>query len=592
MPLNLQRTRTFLSRLHIRDRDEGDLIPFTLNIHQEKVLQQLEAHQAKRRRLFAIFLKARRVGLSTLTCGLQTAHALSKPIARGITVAQNKEVAKEQFQTNSDFAKEIPLPKGTVKETQTSIRYYFDNKIFSSIRAATAATVHGARGLTFSCLHMTEAAFYPYEGAYTALLNTVSKDPDNVVVVESTANGIEGPGQAFYEAWQAAEEGESEFLPIFLPWYDDPEYIADPELAKGAPRDSYEKWLMEKFHLGKERIAFYRRTLRDKCEGSLDRWKAEYPSEPEEAFVASGTPAFTAEEQIRAQECISPPIARGFLTRGANNEIRFYESHDTEKGKLLLWEYPQPGAHYFGGVDTARGNKQNTGDFAAHAGWNAETGKSAWRFAGRVETEMLAYNCDLVGRFFNNAMLNVEINNLGYVVMKDLRDKYHYPNQYRWRGRDDKADAKATNAYGFDTNYQRRQMMFNLYRTSLSAGECFPLDGEFVRQMCITQMEMGWRWEVAHGHDDIMLAYMLAWIALVQNHIPHQGRANSAMLDTESGKGAGETPQGALPKYQSDPFSTELGILVSRANEHLRKLEAHTSSSKRARRIDELEMSI
>ena len=88
----------------------------------------------------------------------------------------------------------------------------------------TAATVHGQRGLTSSFLHLTEAGFYPYSGAFTSLLNTLSKDPNNAALIETTANGMEGPGESYYQAWEAAVAGDNEFLPIFLPWWEDPAY--------------------------------------------------------------------------------------------------------------------------------------------------------------------------------------------------------------------------------------------------------------------------------------------------------------------------------------------------------------------------------
>ena len=80
------------------------------------------------------------------------------------------------------------------------------------------------------------------------------------------------------------------------------------------------------------------------------------------------------------------------------------------------------------------------GDYAAIVVWNAETGDLAARYMSRVSPEELAPVAAALGYYFNGAMLNVELNNIGYVTMKALRDTYYYPNQYLWKGRDDRAD--------------------------------------------------------------------------------------------------------------------------------------------------------
>ena len=223
-------------------------------------------------------------------------------------------------------------------------------------------------GLTFASVHRTEAAFYPDEGAYTAILNTLSKDPDNICLIETTANGMEGPGEAYYEYWQAAEGGDNEFLPIFLPWYEDPEYVMDPESAEDAPRDDYERYLMhdlkdhrsgKSIRLGKDRIAWFRDTLFSRCEGSLDKWKAEFPSSPMEAFIATGSPAFTHEELQFAHSSQEPPLHRGYIVPNALGKMSFEEERSASGDDLLLiWEYPQQHAHYFAGVDTAKGGEE------------------------------------------------------------------------------------------------------------------------------------------------------------------------------------------------------------------------------------------
>lgn len=218
----------------------------------------------------------------------------------------------------------------------------------------------------------------------------------------------------------------------------------------------------------------------------------------------------------------------------------------------------------------------------------------ALRYAARVSPEKLSEIANHIGRFYNNACLNVEINNLGYVVMKELRDKWYYPTQYRWKGRDDKYDGKSGAALGFETTERYRKMMFNIFRTSLYKKEVRPKDKIFVGQMIAAKMEMGWRWEIAVGHDDIFMAGLLGWFAREQYH-PSAciTRASRNLLLTAEELAAAQialtgratNAETAQLQWDIDPSSTALGALLFNSNDHLRKLEKYNRRKNRADRL-------
>lgn len=599
--LNLDHFTKFCQKLNIRDRDTGIMTPFRLRQQQVEVMELAKEHIAKKRRLFLIFLKARRIGLSTLATAIGHAHCVAHSSAQAGTVAQNREVAVANFAMACGFYEDLRPVYGssTQRPTSKTLTYLHDEGRPSTFKHYTAATVHGARGLTFSSLHLTEAAFYPYEGAFTSLLNTLSMDPNNICLIETTANGMEGPGEGFYEYWQAAVAGDNEFLPIFLPWYDDPAYVMDPSRAKDAPRDEYERWLMndikhwrtgKKVKIGKERIAWFRETLSAKCEGVIEKWREEFPSDPTEAFVATGNPAFTVEEMQFAEASIvkAPFIGRCVLTP----DRKHGELQQDWEGPLEVWENPQPRHHYFAGVDSARGEEASlaAGDYAAIFVWNAETGAAAARFMARVSPEELAEISAALGYYFNGAMLNVELNNLGYVVMRELRDRIFYPLQYLWKGRDDKADkSRAGMAYGFETSDRYRRMMFTLFRTALHRKEVLPKDRLLVDQMKSAKLEMNFRWTVRVGHDDVLMAAFLAWIAKEQYHpdVCKVGQVKNLLLSKEDMEAANlpkEAP-GKMPEWSKDGLVTALGGILQTGNDHLRKIQAYNKRKDMPQRL-------
>ena len=470
----------------------------------------------------------------------------------------------------------------------------------STFTHQTAATVHASRGLTSSFLHMTEAAFYPYEGVFTSLMNTISKDSNNICLVETTANGMEGPGESYYQYWEGAMSGENEFLPIFLPWWDDPAYQMHEELALDAPRDEYERFLMndikhwrtgKKVAITKAQIAWFRNTLATNCEGILERWRAEMPSTSEEAFVATGNPAFTIEEmQFAENAVVKIPPWRGRCVLSDDN--KHGELQKGTDGPLVLYETAQKGHHYFIGLDSARGeeNTKSPGDYASMVCWNGETGDLAARYVSRVSPEELSLNAAALGYYFNSAMLNVELTgNLGWTTMRELRDRLFYPLQYLWKGRDDRMDrSKHGTAYGFETSDRYRRMMFQLFRNSLYRKEVVPKDRQFVDQMKRAKMEMGWRWTVAVGHDDILCAGLLGWIAKEQNHSascsPKSPR--NTLFTKEELEQAGFSPaRGQMPQWLKDPTVTGAGMLLTSGNDHLRKLEVY---NKKKQKVDRL----
>lgn len=187
-------------------------------------------------------------------------------------------------------------------------------------------------------------------------------------------------------------------------------------------------------------------------------------------------------------------------------------------------------------------------------------------------------------------MLNVELNNIGYVTMRELRDRLYYPNQYIWKGRDDRIDkSKQGTAYGFETSDRYRKMMFSMFRNSLYRKEVVPKDRVFVDQMKKAKMEMGWRWNVAVGHDDVLMAGFLGWIAKEQNHqfTCQPKTSRNIMMSKEELEMAGFSPQrGQMPEWLKAPEVTGMGMLLTTGNDHLKKLERYGKQKNKMSRLE------
>lgn len=530
--MNLERAQYMLERLPVRDRFTRRLVPFRLNHNQRVIMRRLIEAQRQRKLLRAIVLKARRVGVSALTDALAVLHCLSSDGKKAQIVAHQFKsseglievplnIVTKSIAKRKSLSQLLGLPKPT--KNMITFPYAYGESV---LEIATAGNIAGGRGLGFSFLHLSEAAYYGGMDSFVSLLPTVPRDLSTAVVIESTANGREWEGKAFYEYWKDAEQGKSEYMAIFLPWMDDPSCVADSSLAADAPIDDEEKMLIKDFKCTKAQLAWRRMTLNTECRGYIALFHQEYPHIPEAAFVSSGDPVFDENEIRYARSKIRKPLCTGVVERvegGSRDAVTFHE----QKSLLKLWELSRPGHKYYIGADAARG--EDTGDFAAYVVWNGSTGRMAASFCDRINPEVLADHLDRIGRYYNHAMVNVELTgNLGLWTQKLLRDHYNYPNIYRWKGqRDDKLgggskSGSSFNSGGWETGFRSRELAMTAFRAAIRTHFVEPHDEALVSQMDMATRKDSMRWDIEYEHDDILMAAIIGWIAREQWH-PIQG---------------------------------------------------------------------
>ena len=115
-------------------------------------------------------------------------------------------------------------------------------------------------------------------------MQTVPDIPGTEIIIESTANGYND----FHTMWRKAEAGESEFVPVFLPWSIEPGYRRP--VTPDFTMDGEEKKLAELYGLDAEQINWRRAKISQL--GSADYFSQEYPLTPSEAFISSSFDSF------------------------------------------------------------------------------------------------------------------------------------------------------------------------------------------------------------------------------------------------------------------------------------------------------------
>jgi len=262
-------------------------------------------------------LKARQLGFSTFIQVWQFMQCDLNAHRRALTLSYDDPSTVELHEksktvyANQWFPRKAKRNKGELLE--------FEKPHSSIVYTRTAGTEAAGRSLTVHHQHQSEIPMWPDpEGTSLSAQQAVPAHASTSIFKESTAKGAHGK---FYNDWNEAVAGESDYVPFFAPWYWDPTYTLP------FPSDDHKRAFMDKLtpeerdirarhSLTAEQMAWRAWKIRNDCSGSLALWNQEYPTEPSDAFLSTGSPVFNARAVRRLQDNIASPrwIGDIFLT--------------------------------------------------------------------------------------------------------------------------------------------------------------------------------------------------------------------------------------------------------------------------------------
>jgi hypothetical protein len=369
------------------------MVPFTMRPAQLRLWEMLERQRAHGYPMRAIILKARKLGFSTFAQGLLLQRATLKPYHSAIVVAHNSPTAGVIVQmAESMYAHlpEIPDDELLLKPPIANRRRHKELRFgerdrFSGTRADgffgtgqssllvdTAREFEAGRGFTFQSVHGSEVAFWPdLKRKLASLRNAVdSTDTDTLILLESTANGH----NEFKDLCDAAAAGEGDYPLFFAGWHEDPRYqrklTARERERFEVGKHTYgedEPDLLARYDLNFEQLNWRRWAIEHLCQGDINIFRQEYPSFPEEAFLATGQTVFGG---ILIQKTLRDA---GKAPEPERVELRA-TAHTTRKtrrgtievptavrtlpdGPWEVWEHPRDDGQYIVAVDPASGEE-------------------------------------------------------------------------------------------------------------------------------------------------------------------------------------------------------------------------------------------
>ena len=480
----------------------GQTVPFRLNPVQEDFHRRImRAREAGRPGRFLV-LKARRMGLSTVTQAFMFHQCLTNRNRNAFITAVDRITTNNIFLMAKKMYDNLPsggAPTGSgkparagsqeeaaavgspdVSDLRPELRRNNDNELWmthpldetkglnSKFEVTVADAVHSTRGFEVHYFHGSEIAFWgDPETFMLGLMQTISDDPETLVVLESTANGAGGYFyREFMKAWNG--EADSDWEAVFYPWHSMPNYRR--ALPEGTTHDDllkrFDKVLLDMiraYDLAPEQAYWAYKTWLDKCQGDWDLFRQEYPGKVDDAFSFSASRVF-AEKDLLPIESISVrrPLFVGHIKDGESrhdqSRLNFAgtmvpELTGDSGGPLWVWEGPVKDEGYVVAVDPSSG--KSVGDFTAIQVLKAKDRNQVAEFRGTLSPLPTAECAVLLARHYNDALLTWEVNGVGHAVSLGVMQTEYWNLYQREHIESSSFDAR----YGWSTTVATKPIM-------------------------------------------------------------------------------------------------------------------------------------
>jgi hypothetical protein len=514
----------FCAESLVIENKQGHLVPFIWNPAQSKLDAAIRKQQADGLPVRLLILKSRRSGFSTGVAGKLFKQTAFYDGQKALVVAHEKEPATNIFTMYARFHTHYKPFAGVVAlpELKSDTRQGLEYKNGSSIQIATANNLEGSRSFNFRRVHLSEFAFYRNARTLmTALMQTVPDDPDTLVIIESTANGI---GGEFYDMWQEATDSDkkSDWLALFFGCYEDPDAWRELDTSADVFQETLtdEEWqLVERYNLHLEQINWRRWTIRNKCNNDPRIFAQEYPANPQEAFLVSGRPRFDHND-----------INLHVATNGATGELECLQSGEQsrlvftvrERGALQIWKRPEKKHSYVIGADTALGLDVSAGtgtadpDYSVAQIFDRDTGEQVAIFRARITESAFGKYLAMLGQWYNWAYLVPEVQKGYGRSTLDTLLACKYPQHRIYNRRNEAVPSKPRyEDLGWETNTVTRPLLLNAVDNALLENSISIYDATTIQELRTFVTNKDGKAEAQRGcHDDTVIALALAIIGI------------------------------------------------------------------------------
>lgn len=544
--------------------------------------EALERQRAAGVPMRALILKARKLGFSTWAQAKFMQRVTQMPYQYALTAAHRRDAGRILFDMARLMYRRLPTEEelglgfaikpqwigGTEVARQGNGYMTLGDRRrpeeASTYEVMTAGGKGGGRASTPTQFHGSEVAHYDDPEFLIGALNAVPKIPETIIILESTANGF----NHFYDRWVRASDGAEDpdtgglYAPLFYGWQHNPfnalPFTSDQARDRFAATigdpdgggDEEETWLVDEYGVTLEQLRWRRVVISEDCDGKIEKFHQEHPATPEQAFIGSGNPVFSAILVAKAikQAELAPAPVEGVL-RGAD-----FRERRTKQGTILIperavwvpraqmnaddvdlwgmthplrvWEHPvndrtqegvpdaerKPDGQYVTFVDVAQGVAGTTEerDYTAIQVIDHVSRMQVASYRSRIALHEVPLISLLIAVYFNQAWLAPEATGLGIGVVDALRVDYRYPRLYRRRraGDDTRQDARE-NLLGWYTDLRTKPLLEMTFGQALKEGTHGIRDIPTAREFTTYVESRPGKHEAQPGaFDDLAMSYM------------------------------------------------------------------------------------
>ena len=514
----------------VRDKVTSRSVPFVLNGPQRRLLAVMEGQRLAGRPVRVILLKARQWGGSTLVqlymAWMQlTRHTGWNSFICGHRHQSARAVKRIYNHLLRHYPAELtddgrPWRMGTLEGSRNVGQLEQRDCL---VVTGSSLSEDAVRGYDLSMAHLTEVAFWAEserhspEDVVRSVSGTVALQPDTVLVMESTANGM---GNFFHTEWLRARAGESDKTPVFVPWHEIAIYTlpVNDAAALWESLDDYERDLWQ---AGRtlEQINWYHHKRREYT--SRSQMQAEYPGNDVEAFARTGHNVFDLTQLSRLRESCRPPLDTGDIEADYKS-VRHVHFVPQRGGLLHIWRHPEGDSRavawrYVVSCDV--GGRGDKADYSVIAVWDRHDGRTSrpeivaqWR--GHLDHDLMAWKAAQIATYYHNALLVIESNTLeteqgrldaGEYILNEI--SRHYGHLYR----------RSSRREGFQTN--RRTKREAVYRLMSAVRDLTYVERshDAVDEMSWFEQQGDGRFGAVKGrHDDIVMTRAIGLTVLAR----------------------------------------------------------------------------
>lgn len=397
---------------------------------------------------------------------------------------------------------------------------------------------------TVNLCHMSENAKWRNpEDAETSLMNSMPRMGFACIFKESTAFGM----NKFQDDCEKAWSGKSSWEFIFLTWLDMPDCCDEVYVGEEILYSPEEQELLASYpKMRTGHIKFRRRQI--ELLGSIDKFKQDFPLNPREPFLVSGSNFFnpqavrdridaisfyrdwklhglesithrypdlmirykchprgmTAALQTLEDTCVVPKMVKLTDNDGSVSWI-VEENGRKQDGCIEMYVEPKPGRKYLITVDPAEGKRSSeyTSDNAVIEVFDAMSMEQVAEWAGCFDEEMTASIAVMLAKIYNEALIAPEMNNAcGGTLISEI-NKTEYTNLFY---RETIANQKVKRELGWHTKAGLKKDICAQMRLDFKNQNVLIHSLELLEEM-LYFMEKGLKLEAADGkHDDRVMA--------------------------------------------------------------------------------------